>query len=245
MNELDKLVLSVAVPIRRFATLYGVLMLTTELGDIDDILKDERAALVKVFALAFGVLLLSSLYLAGTIAAPVRRLAAAAERVRRGRAGREAIPDIPDRGDEIGELAESLSAMTRALVRPHRCDRAVRRRRRARAEESDHLAQKRGRDARAHQGRRQPRAPGAGDPQRSEAHRPPDHRYLGCVAPGCGTVARTFAAGRCRAAAADAGHDLRRDGNAARRPCRGRARFGQGRHRARHGRAIWARCSAT
>jgi len=115
VNELDKLVLSVAVPIRRFATLYGVLMLTTESGDIDDILKDERAALVKVFALAFGVLLLSSLYLAGTIAAPVRRLAAAAERVRRGRAGRETIPEIPDRGDEIGELAESLSAMTRAL----------------------------------------------------------------------------------------------------------------------------------
>jgi two-component system sensor histidine kinase ChvG len=115
VNELDKLVLSVAVPIRRFATLYGVLMLTTESGDIDDILKDERAALVKVFALAFGVLLLSSLYLAGTIAAPVRRLAAAAERVRRGRAGRELIPAIPERSDEIGELAESLSAMTRAL----------------------------------------------------------------------------------------------------------------------------------
>jgi two-component system sensor histidine kinase ChvG len=115
VNELDKLVLSVAVPIRRFATLYGVLMLTTESGDIDDILKDERSALMKVFALAFGVLLLSSLYLAGTIAAPVRRLAAAAERVRRGRAGREVMPAIPDRGDEIGELAESLSAMTRAL----------------------------------------------------------------------------------------------------------------------------------
>src|SRR5262245_48788127 len=115
VNELDKLVLSVAVPIRRFATLYGVLMLTTESGDIDDILKDERSALMKVFALAFGVLLLSSLYLAGTIAAPVRRLAAAAERVRRGRAGREVMPAIPERGDQIGELADSLSAMTRAL----------------------------------------------------------------------------------------------------------------------------------
>mgnify|MGYP003575095431 CR=1 FL=1 len=115
VNELDKLVLSVAVPIRRFATLYGVLMLTTESGDIDDILKDERSALMKVFALAFGVLLLSSLYLAGTIAAPVRRLAAAAERVRRGRAGREVLPAMPDRGDEIGELSESLAAMTQAM----------------------------------------------------------------------------------------------------------------------------------
>ena len=114
-DEQDKLVLSVAVPIRRFATLYGVLMLTTESGDIDDILKAERTALVEVFAVAFVALLFSSLYLAGFIAAPIRRLAAAAERVRRGRAGADAIPTLDERNDEIGELADSLSAMTRAL----------------------------------------------------------------------------------------------------------------------------------
>jgi len=115
VNEQDKLVLSVAVPIKRFATLYGVLMLTTESGDIDDILREERAALVEVFLMAFGVLLLSSVYLSGFIAAPIRRLAEAAERVRRGRSGQESIPTLPDRGDEIGELADSLSAMTQAL----------------------------------------------------------------------------------------------------------------------------------
>jgi two-component system sensor histidine kinase ChvG len=115
VDEQDKLVLSVAVPIRRFATLYGVLMLTTESGDIDDILKAERTALVEVFVVAFVALLFSSLYLAGFIAAPIRRLAAAAERVRRGRAGADAIPTLDERDDEIGELADSLSAMTRAL----------------------------------------------------------------------------------------------------------------------------------
>jgi len=115
VNEQDKLVLSVAVPIRRFATLYGVLMLTTESGDIDDILKAERTALVEVFLVAFVALLFSAVYLAGFIAAPILRLAAAAERVRRGRAGRDAIPTLDDRSDEIGELADSLSAMTRAL----------------------------------------------------------------------------------------------------------------------------------
>src|SRR5205814_7775053 len=57
----------------------------------------------------------SAVYLAGFIAAPILRLAAAAERVRRGRAGRDAIPTLDDRNDEIGELANSLSAMTRAL----------------------------------------------------------------------------------------------------------------------------------
>jgi two-component system sensor histidine kinase ChvG len=115
VNEQDELVLSVAVPIKRFQTIYGVLMLTTESGDIDGILKAERTALFEVFFVAFAALLFSSLYLAGFIAAPIRKLAAAAERIRRGRAGREAIPTLEDRNDEIGELAESLSAMTRAL----------------------------------------------------------------------------------------------------------------------------------
>jgi two-component system, OmpR family, sensor histidine kinase ChvG len=58
---------------------------------------------------------LSSLYLAGFIAAPVRRLAAAADNVRSRRAGRETIPLMSDRGDEIGDLSESVSEMTRAL----------------------------------------------------------------------------------------------------------------------------------
>lgn len=115
VNERGSLVLSVAVPIRRFATLYGVLMLTTESGDIDGILKEERAALMQVFLVGFAALMLSSLYLASVIAAPIRRLAAAAERVRRGRGGRETIPTYVDRDDEIGELADSFSAMTRAL----------------------------------------------------------------------------------------------------------------------------------
>jgi two-component system sensor histidine kinase ChvG len=53
--------------------------------------------------------------LAGFIAEPIRRLAAAADVVRSGRAGRETIPQFRDRHDEIGDLSESLSAMTQAL----------------------------------------------------------------------------------------------------------------------------------
>lgn len=115
INEQDELVLSVAVPVKRFQTIYGVMMLTTESGDIDGILKAERRALFEVFFVAFAALLFSSLYLAGFIAAPIRKLAEAAEQVRRGRRSRDAIPTLEDRNDEIGELAESLSAMTRAL----------------------------------------------------------------------------------------------------------------------------------
>jgi two-component system sensor histidine kinase ChvG len=61
------------------------------------------------------VMLLSSLYLAGAIAEPVKRLAAAADRVRFGRGARREIPNFPERDDEIGDLADSLKAMTTDL----------------------------------------------------------------------------------------------------------------------------------
>jgi len=114
VDDQNKLVLLVAVPIQRFRAIYGVLLVSTEGGDIDDILRQERFTLIEVFLVAFAVMLLSSLYLAGTIAEPVRRLAAAADRVRQGLAGRDAIPSL-ERRDEIGDLAESLKEMTAAL----------------------------------------------------------------------------------------------------------------------------------
>jgi two-component system sensor histidine kinase ChvG len=92
-----------------------VLFLSTEGGDIDDILRQERATLIEVFIVALLVMLLSSLYLAGTIAEPVKRLAAAADRVRFGLGGRSDIPNFPERTDEIGDLADSLRSMTGGL----------------------------------------------------------------------------------------------------------------------------------
>lgn len=115
LDRQNRLVLSVATPVERFRTIYGVLMVVTEGGDIDDILREERASLIGIALVAFGVMVISSFYLSGTIAQPVRALAAAADRVRGGRLGRETIPPMAERHDEIGDLADSLSAMTRAL----------------------------------------------------------------------------------------------------------------------------------
>jgi two-component system sensor histidine kinase ChvG len=115
VDDRNRLVLSVAVPIQRFTAIYGVLFLSTEGGDIDGILRAERAQLIEVFAVAFLVMLFSSLYLAGTIAEPVKRLAAAADRVRTGLGGRSDIPNFPERNDEIGDLADSLKSMTAGL----------------------------------------------------------------------------------------------------------------------------------
>jgi two-component system sensor histidine kinase ChvG len=115
VDEQNKLVLSVAAPVQRFKAIYGVLMVSTEGGDIDDILREERARLIEVFVVAAVVMLASSLLLSRFIARPVLALAAAADRVRGGRAGRETIPSMEERNDEIGALAASFSAMTRAL----------------------------------------------------------------------------------------------------------------------------------
>ncbi len=122
MDDQNRRVLSVAVPLQQkpFRTIYGVLLVTTEARAIDDIVRQERASLLEVVLLAFGVMLISSLYLASTIGEPVRKLAAAADRVRFGRftsegGGRGEIPNFPERTDEIGDLADSLRSMTFGL----------------------------------------------------------------------------------------------------------------------------------
>ncbi|MGB8602889.1 MAG: stimulus-sensing domain-containing protein, partial [Rhizomicrobium sp.] len=114
VDDQNKMVLSVAIPVQRFKAVYGVLLVSTEEGDIDDILREERTTLMEFFALALIVMMVASLYLSGVIAEPIRKLAAAADRVRNGN-GREVLPELPGRKDEIGELAGSLAAMTRAL----------------------------------------------------------------------------------------------------------------------------------
>src|SRR3546814_17956652 len=56
-----------------------------------------------------------SLYLAGTITRPIRRLAFAADQVRRSHGRQQAIPDFTHRRDEIGDLSAALRDMTAAL----------------------------------------------------------------------------------------------------------------------------------
>jgi two-component system sensor histidine kinase ChvG len=118
VGEDGGLIVSVAVPVQRFRAILGSLLLSTESGDIDAIVQAERMAIMRVFLVAAAVTVLLSLLLASTIAGPVRRLAASAERVRRGVGRRRAeLPDFGRRKDEIGHLARVLSDMTSALYK--------------------------------------------------------------------------------------------------------------------------------
>jgi two-component system sensor histidine kinase ChvG len=110
-----ELIVSVAVPVQRFRAVLGVLQLSTQGGDIDKIVKAERFAMMRVFGVAVIVNIILSIALAGTIANPLRRLAAAAVRVRRSIKLREEIPDYSSRQDEIGNLSVALRDMTNSL----------------------------------------------------------------------------------------------------------------------------------
>jgi two-component system sensor histidine kinase ChvG len=109
------LMLSVAVPVQRYRQVLGAVLLSTDSAEIDQAVRGVRFEILKVFLIALGVTVLLSIYLAGTIGRPIRRLAAAAERVRRGHGRQVLIPDFTRRGDEIGDLSGAFREMTGAL----------------------------------------------------------------------------------------------------------------------------------
>lgn len=114
-------VLTVAIPVQRYRQVIGVLLLSKDGIEIEASVRAIRLSVLAVFAGAMLATILLSLYLARTIAQPVLRLAAAAERIRRSsRSQQQQIPDFTGRGDEIGELSGVLREMTDALH--HRMD---------------------------------------------------------------------------------------------------------------------------
>ena len=106
-------VVSVSIPIQHVQTVLGVL--TLEAGGVDQIVAAQRRALLPFILIAMGVSLASSLLLSRLIAAPVLRLARAADGVTAQRARAISLPDIASREDEIGDLGRSLETMTSTL----------------------------------------------------------------------------------------------------------------------------------
>jgi two-component system sensor histidine kinase ChvG len=111
----DRRILSVAVPVQRYKEVLGALMLSHDDATVAASLRQVRLDILKVSLVALIATVLLSLYLAGTIARPVRLLAAAAQRVRSSDGGAPTIPDLSDRNDEIGDLSLALHEMTNTL----------------------------------------------------------------------------------------------------------------------------------
>ena len=115
LDEKRDIIVLVSVPVQRFRAVLGALVLSTSGGEIDNVLRAERRIVLLTFGFVAMVTILLSVFLAGTIAEPIRRLAASAERVRRGINKRVEIPDFTARRDEIGHLSGALRDMTGAL----------------------------------------------------------------------------------------------------------------------------------
>ncbi len=98
----------------------AVLMTTRNARDITQNVRDARQTLAIIVGAALMISVLLSLFLARTIAQPLRILVRAAVRVRSGRDRQVEVPRLPDRPDEIGMLARAISDMTAALR--HRID---------------------------------------------------------------------------------------------------------------------------
>ena len=110
-----RLVAVVAAPIQPFRRVQGALLLVADANDVLESVRNARFTILQAFCIALGITILLSLYFAGTITRPVRRLARAAERVRAGGGRKVAIPDFTARNDEIGRLSGALRDMTEAL----------------------------------------------------------------------------------------------------------------------------------
>jgi two-component system sensor histidine kinase ChvG len=114
-NDRGEIIVLVAVPIQRFRAVRGVLLLSTQGGEIDSQVAAERLQIFTLFVVLGGVMVVLSMLLARTIAGPVRRLAEGAESVRHRIKARVEIPDFTKRRDEIGELSGALRDMTNSL----------------------------------------------------------------------------------------------------------------------------------
>ena len=117
LTEEGELMVSVTVPIQRAGAVHGALLLSTRPGEIDEIVADERNAILTLAAVALLGMIAAALMLARTVAGPMTRLSAAAEHASTNiRAARE-LPTFPDRKDEIGQMATAFRSMTGALYR--------------------------------------------------------------------------------------------------------------------------------
>ncbi|MFA5900647.1 MAG: stimulus-sensing domain-containing protein [Hyphomicrobium sp.] len=117
LNRKGEQIVSFALPIRRFSEVQGVLLLSTRPGQIDKILREERIVILILASIALLASVVTSLLLARTVAGPIRRLSAAAERVSENIDARTELPEFAGRSDEVAQMAAAFQAMTGALCR--------------------------------------------------------------------------------------------------------------------------------
>ena len=106
-------IVSVTIPIQLIQAVVGTV--TYESYDFDELIAAEREAILPYALTASIAIMTGALWLTGSIARPVRRLADAARAVRLAGGRRVPMPDMSKRRDEIGDMGRAFIAMTDAL----------------------------------------------------------------------------------------------------------------------------------
>ncbi len=111
----DGIMLMAGAPLLKENNILGAVMLTREGSDIARDLGEVWLNIVFAFIITLVITTLLSIYISNVITNPLRKLANAAEAVRRGKSKDTEIPDFSERNDEIGELSIVMREMTQAL----------------------------------------------------------------------------------------------------------------------------------
>lgn len=114
-NDEGEIILTAALPIFDEKDLVGVIYLVSSGEEMYRAMGDAWFDIFKIFLFALTSTIFISIYLSGVIARPLKNLARAAERVRKGKQKYTDIPDMSDRNDEIGDLSLVLREMMQAL----------------------------------------------------------------------------------------------------------------------------------
>ena len=110
----------VSTPIQQGERSVGIVTITSAAGELDQLVRNEREQVLRLFVVGILISIGLSLVLASTIANPLADLAAAAELGRDKNARKMSptkvrIPDLTGRPDEIGRLSGALRGMVQAL----------------------------------------------------------------------------------------------------------------------------------
>ena len=114
-GEDGKFLLSGGAPVFKDNQTHGAFILLKNGDEINESIGLLWQDILKIFAFTLFITIFISIYLAGAIANPLKKLAKAAEDVRSGRIKGDEIPDLSHRLDEIGDLSVVLRGMTDAL----------------------------------------------------------------------------------------------------------------------------------
>ncbi|MEL7302175.1 MAG: stimulus-sensing domain-containing protein, partial [Pseudomonadota bacterium] len=110
-------VVAISSPVVSAGDVKGVLMLSTQPGEIGEILSGERLRIGLLAIIAGLATIIASILLARTVAGPMRRLSDAAEAVTADMTASQALPTFPGREDEVAQVARSFENMTSAMRR--------------------------------------------------------------------------------------------------------------------------------